>query len=66
MRGRERLRTRGESVKTNMLQIGLQLREMGRKRKRGRKKTAPKEKHKEIKEKIGERELEKVGSHKRQ
>lgn len=31
---------KGESVKTNMLQIGLQLKEKGRKRKMGRKNSA--------------------------
>lgn len=34
------MRMKGESVKTNMLQIGLQLKEKGRKRKRGRKNGA--------------------------
>ena len=50
MRGRQRLRMRGESVKTNMLQIGLQLREKRRKRK-GRKENCAQGKHKKIKEK---------------
>lgn len=65
MRGWERLRTRGESVKTNMLQIGLQLKEKGRKRKRGRENCAQ-GKTQENKREKGERELEKAGSHKRQ
>lgn len=34
------MRMKRESVKTNMLQIGLQLKEKGRKRKRGRKNSA--------------------------
>lgn len=50
-------------MKTNMLQIGFQLREKIRKREKDYKRTGPKEKHKKIKEK---REPGKVGSHKRQ
>lgn len=65
MRGWERLRTRGESMKTNMLQIGLQLREKGRKRKRGREKCAQ-GKTQENKREQGEREFQKAGSHERQ
>lgn len=63
MRGRERLRTRGESVKTNMLQIGSQLKEKGRKRKREGENCAQGETQENKK---GEKELEKAGSHKRQ
>lgn len=65
MSGRERLRTRGESVKTNMFQIGLQLREKGRKGKRGRENCAQ-GKTQENKREMGERELETVGSQRRQ